>query len=129
MFLILNSMFTRFAFVEEEEATAPLVEVVATPPPVQPPPRYTGYRESQGAGQGRSRPRTRDPDPWDQSGSGRGRGRGSSRGRGRGSYSGRQQARTPAPRIIPRRVRLRSWHGLSDPDDPRNLFRAIYGYK
>ena len=127
MFLILNSMFTRFAFVEEEEATAPQVKVVATPPPVQPPPRYTGYRESQGAGRGR--PRTRDPDPWDQSGSGRGRGRGSSRGRGRGSYSGRQQARTPAPRIIPRRVRLRSWHGLSDPDDPRNLFRAIYGYK
>ena len=125
MFLILNSMFTRFAFVEEEEATAPQVKVVATPPPVQPPPRYTGYRESQGAGQGRSRPRTRDPDPWDQSGSGRGRGS----SRGRGSYSGRQQARTPAPRIIPRKVRLRSWHGLSDPDDPRNLFRAIYGYK
>ena len=116
-------MTTRFAFVEEEEA-APRVKVVATPPPVQPPPRYTGYRESQGAGQGRRRPRPQDPDPWDQSASGRGR------GRGRGSYSGRQQtARTPAPRIIPRRVRLRSWHGLSDPDDPRNLFRAIYGYK
>ena len=110
-------MTTRFAFVEEE--AAPRVEVVATPPPVQPPPRYTGYRESQGAGQGRRRPRPQDPDPWDQSASGRGR------GRGRGSYSGRQQT----ARIIPRRVRLRSWHGLSDPDDPRNLFRAIYGYK
>ena len=112
-------MITRFVLLEEE-AAAPRVEVMATQPPVQPPPRYTGYRESQGAGQGRRRPRTQDPDPWDQSAS----------GRGRGSYSGRHQtARTPAPRIIPRRVRLRSWHGLSDPNDPRNLFRAIYGYK
>ena len=27
-----------------------------------------------------------------------------------------------------RSQRLRSWHGLRDPADPRNLFRAVYGF-